>query len=150
MVDKPVFPVFGPAPNPADPATFDARAADTLGKLPELAKAANKYPAYIDAAVADVEQKVDAAVADVEQKVDDLITKSRTLMRNLQSWTGGQSYGYDSPRKYKNYWMRFAFSKPDLCRRAVFVARFAGDANQNRSYEMKLQFNAHVARGALH
>ena len=139
MVDKPVFPVFGPAPNPADPATFDARAADTLGKLPELAKAANKYPAYID-----------AAVADVEQKVDDLITKSRTLMRNLQSWTGGQSYGYDSPRKYKNYWMRFAFSKPDLCRRAVFVARFAGDANQNRSYEMKLQFNAHVARGALH
>lgn len=123
MVDKPVFPVFGAAPNPADPSTFDARAADMLGKLPAFAAALNKYPAYVDA-------------------------NSRKLMRNLQEWTGSGTYSYDDPRKYTNYWMRFSFSDPTAYRRAVFVARFNGDPNYYRSYEMKLQLNSHFTGGA--
>ncbi len=123
MVNKPVFPVFGAAPNPADPSTFDARAADMLGKLPAFAAALNKYPAYVDA-------------------------NSRALMRNLQEWTGGITYDYDDPTKYTNYWMRFSFSKPEAHRRSVFVARFNGDPNSNQSFEMKLQLNAHFTGGA--
>ena len=63
MVDKPVFPVFGSAPNPADPSTFDARATDMLSKLPAFAVAANAYPAYIDGRVTAAEQEVDAEIA---------------------------------------------------------------------------------------